>query len=989
MKHNRIPYLFAAMIFVGVLLLNACGADNSVASSRGGHPERATLSTPLPQGEIAARSVRLTPTPSSPTPAAFSAISAPNTPFGVAFGEGSARLDHFMDYIHDLGLHRTKVSFYWSKLEPQPGQFDFANLDEYLQQLGPEDQALLNIFTNGWCTNEKEERSHKGATLRQCPYGAASCQQTCQDHYRDFITRVAEHVRDNAQGGVKYFQRDTEPASIHHFPADQPEAYVEIQALFYDAVKSVLPDAAVIGVSHNGDLKGGVPSQPAFFDYVLEHGRDDFDLLDLRLYQDIYTIPTRVNWFRERMQHFGYEKPIVSTEQGGPDPRTMRNGNQHLFSLLMKEVAGSCAQAGNFWACFQDWVAAHPDRVDPKLQMFFLIATPEQEALHAEIQCYDITQRNVMMLASGVEATWWWNLQSPGVHPIFGKMRLRTEDLQEALPGYACYQRMVQALGDVERVQRIDLADESLYFFEIQRHGESAPMYVAWHRAPGLDPYDAALAPAVNVSLPMSFASVRITDVFGQEETRAVSDGVLNMALSNTPLFFTDLTPPSSSTSLLLPLAFKSWPPLGPTSTPTPTAAPVPNNRPENIQVGLNFIRFYFDEEDPRFQPDFIFQDFADLGVQAYRQFIKADLYWDVIEPQDNQWDFSKADAVIPNADFEPIVTLFSLQYASPSPPWCDSPAQFQKTVGPEARDYLVRVVERYAPYVRYWEIGNEMDHWRAADPGSKYTARLPKCHPEDGFSPAEQGVFLAQVAAIIRQHDPDAVIIMPGMGGLSDYAIDSWLAGVIAGGGSDWFDVVNYHYYSGWEAYTRRRALLTAFLDEHGLAEKPVWLTETGATSSPTLTLRTDYPNSPQSQAADVFRRLIQAWGAGDQLVIWHTYIGSEDRPDNNWRSYGIRTADAEPKLSYYSYRLLTHELIPFRAITPLSADPRRANVYRVETEAGDVKYVVWGNGVFSVPEGVTRATSVVPDDQGAFSWQPVTAGQELTLSPMPVLLK
>ncbi len=35
---------------------------------------------------------------------------------GVAYEEGSSNLDRLMNYIHDLGLARTKVSFYWHKL---------------------------------------------------------------------------------------------------------------------------------------------------------------------------------------------------------------------------------------------------------------------------------------------------------------------------------------------------------------------------------------------------------------------------------------------------------------------------------------------------------------------------------------------------------------------------------------------------------------------------------------------------------------------------------------------------------------------------------------------------------------------------------------------------------------------------------------------------------------------------------------------------------
>jgi len=91
---------------------------------------------------------------------------------------------------------------------------------------------------------------------------------------------------------------------------------------------------------------------------------------------------------------------------------------------------------------------------------------------------------------------------------------------------------------------------------------------------------------------------------------------------------------------------------------------------------------------------------------------------------------------------------------------------------------------------VKYWEIGNEMDHWRAADPTPAATTQskrsprgLPPSYPLDGFSPQEQGAFFAQVADFIRARDPDAVIVMPGMGGLSDYTLNTWLAGVIEGG--------------------------------------------------------------------------------------------------------------------------------------------------------------------------------------------------------------
>ena len=419
-------------------------------------------------------------------------------------------------------------------------------------------------------------------------------------------------------------------------------------------------------------------------------------------------------------------------------------------------------------------------------------------------------------------------------------------------------------------------------------------------------------------------------------------------------------------------------------------------------QIGLNFVRFFWDEARRGpvegldvYQPDTIFRDLAALGATAYRQFVKADLVWDLVENADDQWTFANADAVIPNAAFIPVPTLFAMQYSSPTPPWETDPAKFQKTLGPEARNYIETVVRRYADRVKYWELGNEMEHWRIADPGdgglarARQSDRVPDCRPADGFSPEEQGRFLAQAAAVVRANDPDAVIVLPGMAGLSDYSIETWLAGVVAGGGTEWFDVVNYHDYSEWEPFVIRRPRLAAAMDRLGIADKPVWLTETGSSSDPTLTQRTDYPNSPETQAADVFRRIVQGYGFGDSLVVWHCYVPSLPNPQNSWRAYGVRDPLGHPTLAGRAFQLLTRELLPWTAVERLEADPRARNLYRFTLADGSRKIVAWGAGSYAVSAGFSRFTSVIPPSSGDYTWQPVQPGDALPLSPNPILLK
>ena len=421
--------------------------------------------------------------------------------------------------------------------------------------------------------------------------------------------------------------------------------------------------------------------------------------------------------------------------------------------------------------------------------------------------------------------------------------------------------------------------------------------------------------------------------------------------------------------------------------------------KPRPMQIGVNFIRFFFTAEESSHsetaigtafdhtKPDSIFGDFSDLGVHAFRQFIKADMFWERVEPTNDDWAFTMPDQVLPNQQFEPIVTLFSLQYASPTPPWLPNKSDFHKTLGPDAEDYLETLIDRYGEYVKYWELGNEMGHWAgAADP--RPGGKLPSHVPDDGFTPEEQGIFLKEVSEFIRARDPDAVIVLPGMGGLGTHTLDYWLTGVIKGaGGHDWFDIVNYHHYGSWQNYLKQRPLLDAARQELGIMEKPVWLTETGSTSSGTLTIRSDYPNSEKSQSADVFRRVIQAFGHGDELVLWHTYIGSAGE-ENDWRDYGMRDPDGRFKPAYYSYRLLVEELIPYREVKLLSSSPVGVNSYAIVTEDGNQKFVIWGRGLFEIPDEVEQMTSVFSED-GIHRWDDVVEGSSITLSDIPVLMK
>jgi hypothetical protein len=121
----------------------------------------------------------------------------------------------------------------------------------------------------------------------------------------------------------------------------------------------------------------------------------------------------------------------------------------------------------------------------------------------------------------------------------------------------------------------------------------------------------------------------------------------------------------------------------------------------------------------------------------------------------------------------------------------------------------------------------------------------------------------------------------------------------------------------------------------------------------------------------------------------MWHTYISSPDTPDNDWRLYGVRAARGEVLPSYHAFKLLTSELIPFERVEKLSGNPSDVNSYKIFTQKGSVAYAVWGSGSFSVPGGVSRMTSVIPQDDGSYAWTEARPGEDVSLAQEPLLMK
>ena len=123
---------------------------------------------------------------------------------------------------------------------------------------------------------------------------------------------------------MRYWQAENEPNSPV-FWAGTAQEYIDQLKVFYQTVKDADPSAVVILAGSDGLFNPADP-QPNdlekagldFFDHLLREGREYFDVFDLHLYGDPYTIPARIEFMRRKMAALGYQKPIFAGEYNGP-----------------------------------------------------------------------------------------------------------------------------------------------------------------------------------------------------------------------------------------------------------------------------------------------------------------------------------------------------------------------------------------------------------------------------------------------------------------------------------------------------------------------------------------------------------------------------------------------------------------------------------------------------------------------------------------------
>jgi hypothetical protein len=461
--------------------------------------------------------------------------------FGVAWGfiyGYGAKPETFVPELHSLGSRWTKVYLFWNQLEPEKRKFDWTALDAFAGQLASPEEGLVSLFS-----------ASQWATRTAVPLLPPSPAKNLDDYY-SFVNETVKH----AKGRIRYWQNDCEPNNPVYWSGTADEFVAQLD-VFNRAVKDADPKAVVICGGYDGVFNP--PGQPpipgqeaglAFFDTVLRKGGKHFDVFDLRLYVNPYSIPECVAYMRKKMNDLGYEKPIVCTEYNGPGFFGFAE-NRKYFGLVAQwaqSVAGTQSGAPSQGEGAKSGVASlygQGDALAPETRMFLRDAPESLDARFRRLVGRDLVMRNVLALSAGVRKTLFWDLSHDTTERddvmtlMYGKLKL--EEFANGVatkryPAADAFRRMAEMLDGVETVRRVDMEGRpTIFLFEATRRGRP-PVYVVWEQR---DAFGGEDAPAVSVDVPWTGKSAKAVDALGATPAVTVANGRLSVSVGATPVF--------------------------------------------------------------------------------------------------------------------------------------------------------------------------------------------------------------------------------------------------------------------------------------------------------------------------------------------------------------------------------------------------------------------------------------------------------------------
>jgi hypothetical protein len=284
-----------------------------------------------------------------------------------------------------------------------------------------------------------------------------------------------------------------------------------------------------------------------------------------------------------------------------------------------------------------------------------------------------------------------------------------------------------------------------------------------------------------------------------------------------------------------------------------------------------------------------------ELARDANIQWVRLGLYWQAIEPRPGELQWQRYDDLIATARARHFRVLGLLAYSTPWATAAPPGAPGNVTHYPPSDQaawlrYVTAVVSRYSQDdVHAWEVWNEPDFenfW--------------------GGSAAEYASLLAVTYQAIKALDPGATVVLGGLGfrdrpgGVAEAFLSRILFDPDHPATSS-FDVASFHHYGSLDVAQRRVATLREVLAQAGVPGRPIWITETGHASNPSLTYAPEFAG-PLGQAEWLRQTLPALLSLGVARVFWFQLF---DVPGDD-RGLGLLDSALNPRPAYSAFRTL-----------------------------------------------------------------------------------
>lgn len=441
----------------------------------------------------------------------------------------------FLPQLKKVNVHLTKLYLFWQQLEPTKGNYNWGVVDAFLNQLHSTDEALISIFsTSTW------------ATKLSSPTIPASIAKSPDDYYH-FIDALVKHCK----GKIKFWQNDCEPNNPVYWNGTVDDFISELK-IFYRAVKNADPNAKVVMGGYDGLFNPpGMPPIPgqehglAFFSKAIKDASDYFDVFDIRLYADPYTIPERVAYFKKKLADSAHNQPIICTEYNGPGFFDFFSNFKYINMIIEWQKAVSTQDTAALGRMKNPLASMYENinSLAPETQMFMMGCSKELNDKYDRLQSRDIVMRNILAFSAGIQKTMYWCLTDNSADKydlmtlMFGKNKLvdyNNGEVIKEFPEVAVFKRMAGFLNHIKTITRIDVPGKPLlYYFKITKT-DGNTVHVVWEKR---DTFSGENQPATNYVLPWTPKAAKAVDTFGKTIPSKISNGNLEISVSDTPIF--------------------------------------------------------------------------------------------------------------------------------------------------------------------------------------------------------------------------------------------------------------------------------------------------------------------------------------------------------------------------------------------------------------------------------------------------------------------